>query len=139
MKFSKHTTYGLRAMIQLTKEADLNNEFISLAEISRKEGISKKYLEQIFIKLKKADLVKASQGKQGGYKLAKSPEKINIEEIIVALEGEISPSSCLSGKGQPICEKGGRCGVVLLLMKIQKNVKDILQKTSLRELERCHK
>lgn len=137
MKFSKRSTYGLRAMARLAKYWEM--EFISLTEISLREGISKKYLEQIFLKLKKAKLVESGKGKQGGYRLVQKPEEISVAEIIEALEGGISPSNCLGSDGKFVCKKGEGCGVVKLLAEIQKSVKGILAATSLRDIEKNHK
>ncbi len=137
MNFSKKITYGIRAMIQLAK--NWGKENLSLSKISNKEGISKKYLEQIFIKLKEANLIKSKKGKSGGYSLARSPEKINVFEIIEALEGGVTPASCISKKGQFICEKSCRCGIVFLLAEVQEQVVKILKNKKLRELEKLHK
>lgn len=136
MKFSKRSTYGLRAMARLAKYWDV--EFISLTELSIKEGISKKYLEQIFVGLKKAGLIESGKGKQGGYRLLRKPKDISAAEIIEALEEGISPSGCLSGEGELICKKGEGCGVVKLLVEIQKNTRDVLSKTSLKDIAKNH-
>ncbi|MBT3356190.1 Rrf2 family transcriptional regulator [bacterium] len=137
MKFSKSSTYGLRAMARLAKYWEV--EFISVTEISLREGISKKYLEQIFTKLKNANLVESGKGRQGGYRLLQKPEEINVYEIVNVLEGGVSPSNCLAHDGEFICEKKDKCGVVSLLAEIQGVTRDILTKTSLRDVERNHK
>ena len=137
MKFSKRTTYGLRAMARLTKYWGKKN--ISLSDISKQEEISKKYLEQIFIKLREANLVESEKGKQGGYVLAREPEDISIFEIIEALEGGVKPSGCVAGNGEFTCEKSSKCGVVLLLSEVQNEVIKILKEKSLRDMAKMHK
>ena len=92
MKISTKSQYGLRAMVYLAK---FKGRFCPLRIISKNEDISFDYLEKIISKLKKAGLIKAKKGAQGGYFLAKSPSKIKLGEIIRALEGEISLVKCL--------------------------------------------
>ena len=137
MKFSRRSTYGLRAMARLAKNWEKDK--ISLAEISRQENISKKYLEQIFTSLKKAQLVKADKGHYGGYMLARDPKKISTLEIIEALEGKIGSSPCLGTEGNVVCKKGADCGVAPLFVKIQKDTRKVLEKIFLSEVEKVHK
>lgn len=137
MKFSKRSTYGLRAMARLAKY--WNFEFIPLTEISVREGISKKYLEQIFLKLKKAKLVESNKGKMGGYRLVRKPEDIKVIEIVEVLEGGISPANCLGSKGEVLCRRSEKCGVISLLAKVQKTVWDVLDETTLLDLEKNHR
>ena len=63
-----------------------NDECITIVSISEKLGISKIYLEQVFSLLKRAELVIAAKGAQGGYKLSKPPQTINAYQILRALE-----------------------------------------------------
>ena len=137
MTFSKRSTYGLRAMARLAKY--WGDKSFSLSEISEEEQISKKYLEQIFIKLREAKLVESEKGKQGGYRLSRRPEEISVFEIIEALEGGVIPSGCINGDGSFTCEKSFRCGVVLLLAEIQIEVIKILKKKTLKDVERMHR
>ena len=76
MKFSTKTTYGLRAMIMLGRY--WGDGKISLATIAKHEGISVKYLEQIFSRLKKEKLVLSEKGANGGYSLTRKPSDISI-------------------------------------------------------------
>lgn len=137
MKFSKQSTYGLRAMICLAKH--WKKESLSLTKISQIEDISKKYLEQIFIKLKKSNLIESEKGVKGGYKLKLSPKEITVFDIIISLEKEITPSGCLAGNGAFNCEKSCNCGVISLLSEIQASVLKILKSTSLQDISDKHK
>ncbi len=104
MRISSRSRYGLRALSYLTKK----RQICSIKEIAEEEGISFDYLEKIFLKLKKADLIKAKRGVEGGYFLAKKPEKITIGEIIRALERRSAPVACL-GRGKESCPKAKTC------------------------------
>ena len=132
MKFSKKSVYGLRAIVSL-KEGE-NGKNVSLAQIAKKQGISKKYLEQLFSKLKKAGLVISEKGVNGGYKLSRSPEKITAFEIIKALDENMSPTNCLNDKGEIACFGKKKCGAVFVLAKVQNAVNEVLKKTTLKEI-----
>ena len=86
---SKKSIYGLMAIYDLYKQKDSSNP-IQLKDISNATGIPRNYLEQIFLELKKANLVNSIRGAKGGYKIANNANEIKIKEIITVLEGEIS-------------------------------------------------
>jgi Rrf2 family transcriptional regulator, cysteine metabolism repressor len=85
MRISSKGRYGLAAMISMAQNY-ANDECITIISISEKLGISKIYLEQVFSLLKRAELVIAAKGAQGGYKLSKSPQTINADQVLRALE-----------------------------------------------------
>lgn len=85
MRISSKGRYGLAAMISMAQNY-ASNECITIVSISEKLGISKIYLEQVFSLLKRADLVLAAKGAQGGYKLTRDPKEISSYEILRALE-----------------------------------------------------
>lgn len=136
MRFSKNSTYGLRALACLAKRSGTTP--LSLSEISKQENISKKYLEQIFIHLKRSGLIKARKGQSGGYQLTRSPQKITVFDIIEAVEGRMTPAECLSADGTIICKNSLECGVVPFLADIQEIVVTKLKNTSLYDIEKNH-
>ena len=85
MKLSTKAQHAVTAMINLA----MNNGVrpVTLAEISKNQGISLSYLEQLFSKMRKAGLVEGVRGPGGGYKLAKSPRDTCIAEIIISIDG----------------------------------------------------
>jgi Rrf2 family transcriptional regulator, iron-sulfur cluster assembly transcription factor len=99
MKLSTKSRYGTRLMLDL---AEQNSErYVQLKEISERQGISLKYLEQIMMALKKARLVESSRGASGGYRLERPADKISVGEIVNTLEAgktltqcEVHPESC---------------------------------------------
>ncbi|THB74153.1 MAG: Rrf2 family transcriptional regulator [Gammaproteobacteria bacterium] len=84
MKLSTKGVYGLRALINL---ASAEKSPVLLKNIAKEENISEKYLEAIFSSLRKASLIDATRGKNGGYTLATTPDQIQLDRIIDALEG----------------------------------------------------
>ena len=86
--------YALRLMINLALYSDGN--YVRLKDISEKEEISIKYLEQVLAILYKSNLVLSLRGNNGGYKLARDPKDYTAGEILRAAEGTLSPVQCLS-------------------------------------------
>ena len=87
MNLTTKTEYGLRALQYLRDKYD--NGPININEISTNLNLSKTYIEQIFRKLKKANIIESTRGKDGGYQLTKDPSKIIVGDIIRILEGNI--------------------------------------------------
>ena len=92
MKLTSKGRYAVMAMADL---ANTNaNEPINLTEISLRQGISISFLEQIFLKLKKNNLVQSSRGPTGGYLLSKSPDEIKLSSIIKAVDEKVKTVGC---------------------------------------------
>lgn len=127
MKFSTRAGYGLRAAVNLAKNYPQQK---NLQEISKKEGISLKYLEQLFRALKKNKIVISQKGREGGYVLAKNPKLIKVGEIIEILDGPIVPMECASGK----CDVKCSCASSVVWTKLQEQIKKTLYGIKLSDL-----
>ena len=101
MKLSTKSRYGLRALFDMAYNSGTLP--VQIKDISRRQAISPRYLEQIFQDLKKADLLKSKRGPQGGYYLAKKPEEITVKNVILAAEGEMALVDC--AKDPQECKK----------------------------------
>lgn len=86
MKISTKGRYGLRALIDLAINIDL--EAVSIKSISERQNISERYLEQIFSLLRKSGIIVGRKGAQGGYVLGKNINELTILEILKVLEGD---------------------------------------------------
>jgi len=91
MTTTKKSKYGLRALVYMACNPEIK---FSVKEISEKQDISKRYLEQIFLTLKKAGLIISSKGAQGGYVLARSPKEISVGDILNILEDTQETPCC---------------------------------------------
>jgi len=85
---TKKSVYGLMAIYELYKKRD-NLKPIQLKDISKKTKIPQNYLEQIFIELKKANLIKSIRGARGGYIIANDKSEILIKDVIIVLDGQV--------------------------------------------------
>ena len=83
----KLSTKGRYAMIALTDLAQVGDgRLVALSEIAERQDISLAYLEQLFVKLRRAEIVESVRGPGGGYRLARAPERIRIAEILSAVD-----------------------------------------------------
>ena len=92
MKLSTKSRYGLRALYDMAYHA--GNQPAQIKDISRRQQISPRYLEQIFQDLKGAGLLKSKRGPQGGYTLTRKPSEITVLDVVKATEGKLSLVDC---------------------------------------------
>lgn len=104
MRLTTKGRYAVTAALDLTLHGDVGP--VNLADISRRQGISQAYLEQLFGKLKRAGLVASVRGPGGGYCLAHAPEDINVSEIIGAVGEGLDATRC---GGTADCQDGDIC------------------------------
>lgn len=106
MKISTKGRYALRLMLDLAENQ--TNGFVALKDIADRQGISKKYLEQIVPLLNKSGVLKTTRGYQGGYMLAKKPEEYTVGDILRITEGSLAPVACLDDEVN-MCSKADSC------------------------------
>ena len=126
----RNTDYALRAMVNLA--GHYGDDPVSTREISQSEDISYQLACKLMQKLNNAGLVKSSMGPNGGFVLSRTPAKINLAEIIDAIQGPLSLSRCLLGEN--VCQRQNGCPITVKLTKLQKNIGDYLQSITLNEL-----
>lgn len=92
MKLSTKGRYAMVALadLALAQKTAVDEGLVSLAEVSRRQDISLPYLEQLFVKLRRAGLVEAVRGPGGGYRLARSADAIRVSEIMEAVEETVN-------------------------------------------------
>ncbi len=104
MKLTTRGRFAVTSMIDIALYGE--NGPVRLADIARREQISVAYLEQIFGRLRQANLVTANRGPGGGYRLSRAPEDISAGQIVRAVEESLDATSCY-GTGQ--CRGGAEC------------------------------
>ena len=106
MKISTKGRYALRLMIDLAQH-DAGG-YIPLRDISKRQQISAKYLEQIVVQLSRAGFVISTRGAQGGYQLARHPSEYTVGDILRITEGSLAPVACL--EHEPVdCSRVDEC------------------------------
>ncbi|MEE0967657.1 MAG: Rrf2 family transcriptional regulator [Bacilli bacterium] len=131
MKISTKGRYALRLMIDLAQNREQGN--ISLKDVSKRQEISIKYLEQIVSPLTKAGLIRSIRGSQGGYSLIRNPEEYTAKEILTVVEGPIACVSCLETK-ENLCSRYSSCATIKFYEGLNQVIIDYLEKYTLADL-----
>lgn len=128
MKISTRGRYSLRMMIDLAIHYD--EGFIALKDISKRQDISKKYLEQIIPFLNRGKLLNSNKGHMGGYQLSRLPSEITVREILEYAEGSLTPVSCMDNSPNT-CERCGECMTLPIYEGLYKVINNYLDNITL--------
>ena len=107
--------------------------FVALKDIAERQGISKKYLEQIVAILNKPEILKKNRGYQGGYILAQAPECYTVGDILRMTEGGLAPVSCLE-QDEITCERAGFCETLFVWEGLYKTINEYLDGITLQDI-----
>ena len=132
MQISTKGRYALRLMLDLAVHN--TGELVKIKDISARENISEKYLEQIISSLKKAGYVKSLRGAQGGYMLAREPETYTVGTILRLTEGGMKPVACLEDEPNQ-CSRAGECVTLRLWKMLDEAIEGVLDKVTLQDLK----
>lgn len=130
MKLSTKGRYSLRAMFDLA--VHFGQGQIQIKDISARQQISARYLEQLFIPLRKAGLVKSLRGARGGFTLAKPPSEIPLSEIIQVAEGSVALVRCVDKP--KLCPQSDVCRIRSTWAEIAMAISQVLESTTLQDL-----
>ena len=131
MNVTSKGRYALRVMIDLAQHPD--EGYVSLKTVAERQGISMKYLEMIVSSLKKAELVESTRGKEGGYRLSRSPADYSVGEILRCLEDNLAPVSCIRD-GEIQCDKAAACVTLPMWKELDELTNSYLDGVSLQDL-----
>ena len=131
MKISTKGRYAVRLMYDLAIHH--TGDWIALKDVSKRQNISVKYLEQIVRQLGICGYLKSLRGPHGGYQLARKPEDYTIYEILKITEGSLQPVACLD---DPVnqCERYRDCPTIEIWEGLGKVVYEYLNNITLQEL-----
>ncbi len=132
MKLNTKVRYAVMALADIAK-LDKQNP-ISLRDISLRQNISLVYLEQIFSKLKKNNIVKSIRGTNGGYILAKDPEQIKLSNIFSAVEEKIKTKQCKKESKKGCNGKSTKCITHYLWDELEIHINNFFDKKNLGDL-----
>ena len=131
----KLNTRGRYAVMALADMASFNTQNpVSLRDISLRQNISLVYLEQIFSKLKKSNIVKSIRGTNGGYILTKDPEKIKLSNIFLAVDEKVKTVQCKKDSKKGCNGKLTKCITHYLWDDLEMHINDFFDKKNLGDL-----
>lgn len=133
MKLSTKSRYGVRGIFDIAYHSEgLETQ---VKDISRRQGVSPRYIEQIFQKLKRAGIIGSKRGPSGGYFLNKRPEEITIGAIIRITEGSIDPVLCVSDEdSSKPCAKSGECVTQVVWNEAGNRLKEYFDSITVKDL-----
>ena len=132
MKLTSKGRYAVMAMADLAKTRA--NCPINLTEISLRQGISISFLEQIFLKLKRNNLVESSRGPTGGYMLSKAPEDIKLSCIINAVDEKVKTIACKKESKKGCNGKSIKCITHNLFDDLEKHINSFFEQNTLKDI-----
>ncbi len=132
MKISTKGRYAVLAMIELARHSQTHP--VPLPQIAGNLEISQHYLEQLFVKMRRASLVSSTRGPGGGYILALPPSRINMRDVLSAVGETIQPVDCGETPPSSPCPNIPVCGSRVLWKKLENAIDKTLRETTLEEL-----
>ena len=137
MKLTSRGRYAVMALVDLARFDNINP--VSLRDISLRQGISLDYLEQIFSKLKKNEIVKSIRGTQWGYVLNKNPNDIKLTNIFHAVDEKVKTVQCKKESKKGCNGKATKCITHNLWDELEIHINTFFEKKSLEDLIRNNK
>jgi Rrf2 family protein len=136
MKLSVRGEYALRALIVLGFDYLDDDSVVRIQEISKRQNIPKRFLEQILNDLKSAGIVESKRGALGGYRLCKPPKEITLAAIIRHIEGPLAPVSCVSERfyERCSCPDEAQCGIRSVMKEVRDAIVEILEGITVEQL-----
>lgn len=130
MRMSTKAQYAVRALVSLNLNSD--GAPVSIKDISSRENISLNYLEQLFVKLRRGQIVKSVRGPGGGYMLARPAAQIRVDEIIDTVEETLVPVSCMAADGS--CKCTSECATQSVWQGLGNQIRSFLASMTLEDL-----
>ena len=137
MKLTSKGRYAVMALVDLARFDNINP--VSLRDISLRQGISLNYLEQIFFKLKKNEIVKSIRGTQGGYVLNKNPNDIKLTNIFHAVDETVKTVQCKKESKKGCNGKATKCITHNLWDELEIHINTFFENKSLEDLIKNNK
>ena len=132
MRLTSKGRYAVMALVDLARFDSINP--VSLRDISLRQGISLDYLEQIFSKLRKKEIVQSVRGTQGGYILNKKPYEIKLSNIFSAVDEKVKTVQCKKESKKGCNGKATKCVTHYLWDELENHINNFFEKKSLEDL-----
>ncbi|NQU66140.1 MAG: Rrf2 family transcriptional regulator [SAR324 cluster bacterium] len=128
MKITYKTDYSLKIILDLTRYYP--GELVHIADLSQRQDIPKKFLEQLLLELKKGGFVQSKKGPNGGYFLTRDPAQISLGEVVRFVNGPIFPISCIDPDVEQYCSFKAKCAFVGIWRKVERETSKIVDVVS---------
>lgn len=132
MRISKKAEYALRALLIFVRSP----RTYQVQELSAKENIPVKFLEQILVSLKKAGLLNSKRGTGGGYALRADPTNLTVGAVIELMDGPLAPVACAAQKASEPCScpDPRTCALRLLMVEVRQEIAGVLGSKTLADM-----
>ncbi|MCR4435702.1 MAG: Rrf2 family transcriptional regulator [Clostridiales bacterium] len=137
MKISTKGKYGLEALTDMAIYS--SDGHVSLKSISKRQGISENYLEQIFSVLRKKGILESIRGAQGGYRFSRDLNEITVKQVLNVLEGPLAPVDCAVRDEKPACDHYETCATRVLWEKIADELEAVAASVTIADLVEKYK
>jgi Rrf2 family protein len=131
MRISRKGEYALRAMTYLA--LNYKKGSVPIHEISEREKIPQKFLEQILLQLKRTGLLESKRGIRGGYSLLRDPKRVSLARIIREIDGPLAPLGCVSKWAHVRCPDERSCGLRKVMLGVRNVVAEMLEGITLED------
>ena len=135
MKISTKGRYALRMMVDIAEHQ--KDGYVTLKDVALRQGISKKYLEQIALHISQAGMLRAVRGYQGGYMLARPASEYSVHSILQVVEGSMAPVTCLQQVNNT-CERRETCRTLPLWQGLETLIREYLSGITLEDVVEGH-
>lgn len=132
MKISFKGDYAIKIILDLS--INYGNDRIQIKDISKRQDIPFKYLQQLVLQLRDAGYIKTKKGAKGGISLAKPPKNITLGEIIEVVEGTLSPIACINNLSPVNCKDVNNCVLRPIWIKVKNAIENIVNDITFEEL-----
>ncbi|QLA17672.1 RrF2 family transcriptional regulator [Desulfolutivibrio sulfoxidireducens] len=132
MKLTTRSRYGVRLIVDIAQNGQTKP--VPIKDIAERQGVSVKYLEKLVRELKRAGYVTSRRGPHGGHQLARPMDAITMDQIVLALEGDMELVDCLGGNGG--CPRRSFCPTRVIWVEAARAVRERLGSLTLGELVR---
>jgi len=132
MKLTTQSRYGVRAIFDIAYHSGGGGA--QVADISRRQGLSPRYIEQIFKKLRKGNILTSKRGPKGGYSLTRRPEEITVGEVIQIAERGLDPVFCVNDRSKKTCERKDRCVTRMIWIEAGRRLKEYFDSVTIQDL-----
>ena len=131
MKISTKGRYALRMILDMAQNQ--KNGPVALKDISERQNVSKKYLEQIALVLSQANVMQGTRGHQGGYRMVVKPEDITVYDVLEITEGSMHPVACLDHAPND-CERCNGCETLYIWEGLDQVIRDYLSSMTIQDV-----